>query len=158
MIGGLDNLTARRWINSLLCSFVDTDASGEIIDPSQIIPFIDGGTEGFKGQVRVVLPRITACFECSLDTFPPAVTFQMCVPAAACRAHHPPAARPRARGTVVVPVHAHARCTHAPTACRCTIAETPRKPEHCIAYVMMKSWDEAFPSKKMDKDSPDDMR
>lgn len=40
---------------------------------TSIIPLVDGGTEGFKGNVRVILPGMSACIECTLDLFPPQV-------------------------------------------------------------------------------------
>lgn len=102
VVCGLDSVVARRWINSTLISLLQYE-DGEL-DQSSMIPLVDGGTEGFKGSARVVLPGMTACIECTLDLFPPQVTFPMC-----------------------------------------TIAHTPRLPEHCIEYVKVLLWQKENP-------------
>lgn len=76
----------------------------DIVDQNSIIPIVDGGTEGFKGNARVILPGMSACVECTLDLYPPQVTYPLC-----------------------------------------TIANTPRLPEHCIEYVKVIQWNKENP-------------
>lgn len=72
IVCGLDSIVARRWINGMLLSLLKYDDNGEL-DESSVVPLVDGGTEGFKGNSRVILPGITACIDCTLDLFPPQV-------------------------------------------------------------------------------------
>ena len=64
VVCGLDSIEARRWINATLVQMVDPE------DADTVKPLIDGGTEGFKGQARVILPTITSCYECSVSALP----------------------------------------------------------------------------------------
>ncbi|KAK2793189.1 hypothetical protein FQN52_001837 [Onygenales sp. PD_12] len=72
IVCGLDSVEARRWINATLIGMVD----GE--DPESLKPLIDGGTEGFKGQARVILPTLTSCIECQLDMHAPRAAVPLC--------------------------------------------------------------------------------
>ncbi|ROT37248.1 ThiF family protein [Sodiomyces alkalinus F11] len=73
VICGLDSIEARRWINAMLVSIAE---EGE--DADSLIPMIDGGTEGFKGQARVIVPTITSCIECQLDMHAPRAAVPLC--------------------------------------------------------------------------------
>ncbi|EKD19210.1 uncharacterized protein L3040_009350 [Drepanopeziza brunnea f. sp. 'multigermtubi'] len=72
VICGLDSIEARRWINSTLVNLVDDN------DPESLKPLIDGGTEGFKGQSRVIFPTMTSCIECQLDMHAPRAAVPLC--------------------------------------------------------------------------------
>uniref|UniRef100_A0A8C1GM34 NEDD8-activating enzyme E1C n=1 Tax=Cyprinus carpio TaxID=7962 RepID=A0A8C1GM34_CYPCA len=71
VVCGLDSVVARRWMNGMLLSLLIYEDG--VLDPSSIIPLIDGGTEGFKGNARVILPGMTACIDCTLELYPPQV-------------------------------------------------------------------------------------
>ena len=60
-----------------LFSMVQYNEAGEIEEGTSI-PMVDGGTEGFKGQARVILPGKSSCIECTLSLYPPQKTFPMC--------------------------------------------------------------------------------
>ncbi|KAJ9097137.1 hypothetical protein QFC21_004806 [Naganishia friedmannii] len=108
IVCGLDSIEARRWINATLVQMVDPE------DADTVKPLIDGGTEGFKGQARVIIPTVTSCYECSIDMLTPPTTFPIC-----------------------------------------TIANTPRLPEHCIEWASVLEWPKHFKDKKLDNDDPD---
>ncbi|KAJ5856569.1 Molybdenum cofactor biosynthesis MoeB [Penicillium soppii] len=72
IICGLDSIEARRWINATLISMVDME------DPESLKPLVDGGTEGFKGQARVILPTLSSCIECQLDMHAPRPAVPLC--------------------------------------------------------------------------------
>lgn len=76
-LAGLDNIEARRWLNSLVYSFLEYDKEGTI-DPMSIKMLIDGGTESFSGQSRIIIPGETPCFECTLDTMSESKTYNFC--------------------------------------------------------------------------------
>lgn len=108
-------------MNATLVNMYDPD------EPETMKPMIDGGTEGeegssrefefailisfgtgFKGQSRIIFPRITSCYECSLDM--------------------------------------HAQRNAFPI---CTIANTPRLPEHCIEFASVIQWPKEFPGRSL---------
>merc|ERR1719219_1926990 len=70
VVCGLDSIVARRWINGMLISMLEFDDDGEL-DRSTSVPLVDGGTEGFKGNARVIFPGVSACIDCTLDLYPP---------------------------------------------------------------------------------------
>jgi NEDD8-activating enzyme E1 len=72
VICGLDSIEARRWINTTLVDMVDME------NPESLKPLIDGGTEGFKGQARVILPSLTSCIECQLSMHAPRAAVPLC--------------------------------------------------------------------------------
>lgn len=118
VVGGLDSIGARRWLNAMLVDLAEVDENRQVKQET-VIPFIDGGTEGFLGQARVIYPRFSACFECSLSLFPPQKNFPLC-----------------------------------------TIANTPRLPEHCIEYANVVLWGKENPfgeGTKLDTDNPEHM-
>lgn len=72
VICGLDSIEARRWINAMLVDLAN--GGGE----EGLKPLIDGGTEGFKGQAKVILPTMTSCIECQLDLHAPRQAVPLC--------------------------------------------------------------------------------
>jgi ubiquitin-activating enzyme E1 C len=90
VVSGLDNIKARRWLNIQLISQAvelareddDDDDAPLKWDPRTLITCINGGTEGWKGETRVMTPHRTPCFECLVHLFPKdPYNFPMCTTA-----------------------------------------------------------------------------
>ncbi|KAI8055818.1 hypothetical protein BDF22DRAFT_763321 [Syncephalis plumigaleata] len=111
VICGLDSVEARRWMNATLVQMFDSES------PESLKPLVDGGTEGFRGQARVILPTISSCYECSLDMLTPQTVYPVC-----------------------------------------TIANTPRLPEHCIEWASALEWPRLFPEQTLDTDNPEHLQ
>lgn len=79
VICGLDSVQARDYINELFCSMVRyVDAEEKIVDMSTAKPILDGGTEGFKGQARFILPKVNSCYSCTKSLLPSEDTYPLC--------------------------------------------------------------------------------
>lgn len=74
IIGGLDNDVARSDLSKLVHDMVEYDNEGNI-KPESLVPYIDGGTEGFRGQSKVIIPFQGSCLECQRDMIAPRVSF-----------------------------------------------------------------------------------
>ncbi|UXI22705.1 TP53-regulating kinase-like [Sarcoptes scabiei] len=77
VLSGLDSISPRRWLNSMLFNLLEPSNDSE--EMCNIIPMVDGGTEGFKGNLRVIIPSYNnPCIECTLDLYPPQITYPLC--------------------------------------------------------------------------------
>ncbi|KAF6005958.1 hypothetical protein HII12_005181 [Brettanomyces bruxellensis] len=106
IVCGLDNIEARRWINKTVVDIA--------LQYEQYIPLVDGGTEGFQGSAKLIIPTITACFECYMKLVPKQTTYPLC-----------------------------------------TLASTPRLPEHCIEWAHQLEWPRLYPDIPFNTDIPD---
>lgn len=111
VICGLDSVEARRWMNATLVNLVDEE------NPESLKPLIDGGTEGIYRQL------------CShLFSF---LLFVLGF---------------KGQARVILPtISSCYECSldmlNKPTAFPiCTIANTPRLPEHCIEWASVLEW------------------
>ena len=84
--------------------FIIGEPTARIFDT--MIPFVEGGTEGWRGQARLLLPTETYCLQCT-----------------------------RFASTKTDSQAMHDLHTHL-----CTIANIPRRPEHCIMYAHIILW------------------
>ena len=111
VICGLDSVEARRWINAMLVNLVDPE------EPESLKPLIDGGTEGFFWlpiSTWALLLTYRKGFKGQARVILPTIT--SCYECSLDMLTKP----------TVFPI--------------CTIANTPRLPEHCIEWASELEW------------------
>lgn len=110
VICGLDSVEARRWINATLVNLVDPE------NPESLKPLIDGGTEGeiFPTCRNVLTPEMTLGFKGQARVILPTIT--SCYECSLDMLNK----------QTTYPI--------------CTIANTPRLPEHCIEWASILEW------------------
>lgn len=71
-------------MNKKLADLVPKDPKTGLALPDYIgyTALVDGGTEGFMGQARLIIPFKTACYECTLNTMTATNAVPMCTIAA----------------------------------------------------------------------------
>lgn len=110
IISGLDSINARKWINETIWRIYNNSNN------EKSIIFFDGGTEGFQGSIKIIIPGITACFQCYQSLIPDKIVYPLC-----------------------------------------TLANTPRLPEHCIEWAKQLGWEEIYQDKIFDYDNDEDV-
>ena len=76
-VAGLDNIEARQYLNLVAHMLVEFDEN-QAPKQETVRALIDGGTEGFRGQARVIWPYKSACFECTMDSLTPQTKYNLC--------------------------------------------------------------------------------
>ena len=61
----------------MIYSFAEYDKDNRV-KPESLKVLIDGGTESFAGQSRLVIPGSTPCFECNIDTIAESKVYNFC--------------------------------------------------------------------------------
>lgn len=126
IICGLDSVEARRWINATLYQMADPE------NPDSIKPLIDGGTEGLISMMMIII------ISCSNIPFIFLPGF-------------------KGQARVILPdVTSCYECSldmlNKPTTFPiCTIANTPRLPEHCIEWASVLEWPRIFKGRTIEE-------
>lgn len=139
IVCGVDNVGARRWINSYVHGMLrydcdesmknedeeEEEAEEPLLDPSSVVFLVDSGTEGFKGFFFFSLSLVDSShafvWPGNIRVVTPGIS--SCID---CNVElFPP--------EVKVPL--------------CTIAATPRNAAHCIQYAGLIAWNEQAPFK-----------